>query len=161
MRLSDDYWNDPHSQELRREVLKNDRDCMMTRQQNALDESGGGFAKINPTTVTGQTPPEYPRQPAGSPWSQPDRNVEPPFDTDISYVEPVLQTANPTTEVTATLPVGSVERQEGEGDHSTSPSTNSDAATAPFAYPSGVAVSAKGGNRNTPPVSSRKHWRRF
>jgi hypothetical protein len=83
------YWNEINMKETR-EIIRND--CMMTRQQNALDEAGGRFSKITPATVTGQSPAsaQIPQQPPNSPWAYADRNVEPPFETDISFVEPIL-----------------------------------------------------------------------
>jgi hypothetical protein len=82
------YWNEIDPKETR-ETIRND--SYFTRQRDALDESGGRYAKLTPATVTGQSPPsaQVPRQPASSPWSQRDENVEPPFDTDISAVEPI------------------------------------------------------------------------
>jgi hypothetical protein len=65
-RLSQDFWNDPHSQELRREIIRND--SYMTRQRDAPEEAGGRYSKIAPTTVTGQSPISYPQISSG-PWS--------------------------------------------------------------------------------------------
>jgi hypothetical protein len=167
MRLSDDYWNDPHSQEVRREVLKNDRDCLMTRAQADADLlNQGRFAKEVATQVTGGgSVPSYPQIPSG-PWGG--SNPVPPdpatdqLGYDINEVEPV-ERPTPDPETESNLPVA-VDRgsQEGEGDHSpASPSTNSDAAAASFEVPLGDAVSAKGGSRLAPsPASSRKSFHR-
>jgi hypothetical protein len=84
--MSADYWN-RFTQAEKREELRHD--TMFTRQRDALDESGGRFAKINPIKVTGAEPiSQVPQQPPNSPWSQPDRNPEPPFG-DVNEMEPV------------------------------------------------------------------------
>jgi hypothetical protein len=96
--ISDDYWNHPFSQAEKRKELERDRDCFRTRaESDAALEAQGRFKKTNETTVVGATPSApYPQQPSTSPWSRPDRNVEPPFDTDISAVEPILLPASST-----------------------------------------------------------------
>jgi hypothetical protein len=77
-RLSDDFWNDPHSQEVRREVLKNDRDTFHSRAQAALDdESGGRFAKVTSNKLTGAAPVTYPAIPSG-PYSHGDPGAPDP-----------------------------------------------------------------------------------
>ena len=70
-------FNNQASQSDRREVLRND--TLFSRQQNAIDDSGGRFAKLTPATITGVTPaPIYPQLPASTPWSNGfDTNVEP------------------------------------------------------------------------------------
>ena len=86
-----DYWGqDKLSQaEKRKEVI---RDTFMHRAAaDAELLNSGRFAKEQATTVVGATPSApVPRQPETSPWAQRDENVEPPFDTDISAVEPIL-----------------------------------------------------------------------
>ena len=64
----------PLSKEDKLRVLNNDRRVATTYYEIAqIDELGGGRFKQEPRV------PEYPRQPANSPWSQPDPNVEPPL----------------------------------------------------------------------------------
>jgi hypothetical protein len=140
-----DYWSrDRFSQaEKKQEVI---RDTFLSRAQAEADLlNSGRFAKETATSVVGTTPSApYPQQPSTSPWSQPDRNPEPPFDQDISAVEPILTEPTPDPETAQHLTV-------------------SDAATASLA---GDAVSAtKGGG---PAVSyrassqpSRRSFRRF
>ena len=82
------YHNDATQAE-KREVLRND--SYFSRQQNAIDDSGGRFAKLTPATITGVTPvPSYPSLPPNSPWANGfDNNIEPPFPVDIEAHEPV------------------------------------------------------------------------
>jgi hypothetical protein len=80
------------SQSERREILRNDRLARSTYLDHAIaraeDEAGGRFAKQAPTTVTGG--PQYPRQPAGSPWSQGHVvGPEAPLGFSVDAIEPV------------------------------------------------------------------------
>lgn len=60
-------FHNPASQAERKAVLEND--TYNARAQNTVDDAGGRYAKITPTTVTGATPtPQYPKIPSG-PWS--------------------------------------------------------------------------------------------
>jgi hypothetical protein len=60
-------------------------------QQSQTDlalEPGGRYSAD--VRVTGSQPlQQWPQMPAGNPWSGADAGVEPPFDVDIGYVEPV------------------------------------------------------------------------
>jgi hypothetical protein len=61
------------SQAEKREVLRSDRLARNTYLAHANDaelEMGGRFAKLRPTTVIGEGPVQYPKQPAGSPWAE-------------------------------------------------------------------------------------------
>jgi hypothetical protein len=81
------YWNEVDPKETR-EIIQRERDSFFTRQRDALEEAGGRFAKITPQKVTGAEPiSQVPQQPPNSPWSQPDRNPEPPFG-DVNEMEP-------------------------------------------------------------------------
>jgi hypothetical protein len=86
------YWNEIDKKETE-EIIRND--SYFTRQRDALDEAGGRFSKVNPTTVTGAKPPEYPQIPTG-PWGG--SNPVPPnpatdcIDYDPNFVEPVQPT---------------------------------------------------------------------
>jgi len=74
------------SQRERKAVLKNDT-YLARAQATVGEELGGRFQKLAKTTVTGV--PTVPKQPATSPWAEPDPNVEPAFGVDINYVEPI------------------------------------------------------------------------
>jgi len=73
------------SQRERRQVIK---DTYHNRYQ---DESGGRFAKVQPTNVSGKDPATlYPRQPANSYWAEPDPSgPTPPLNQDVNEMEPV------------------------------------------------------------------------
>jgi hypothetical protein len=84
------YWNEISMKETR-EIIQNERDCLKSRAEaDAALEAQGRFKRQNETQIVGSGPPTYPRQPEGSPWAYADCNPEPPFDTDISAVEPIL-----------------------------------------------------------------------
>jgi hypothetical protein len=83
----------------RLEVLRNDRlarldylkpkETSTYHQQAQTSEVGGRFASQNKPIVSGaQATVQYPRQPANSPWAQPDAGIEPPLNVDLNYVEP-------------------------------------------------------------------------
>jgi hypothetical protein len=87
-----DYWGTDRQlsqAEKRKEVV---RDTLMHRAvADAELLNSGRFAKEQATTVVGATPSApVPQQPPNSPWAYADRNPEPPFDTDISAVELIL-----------------------------------------------------------------------
>ena len=165
-RLSDDYWNDHHSQQVKKEVLQNDRDCMMTRQQNALDESGGRFAKVTPTSVTGASPPEYPRQPATFPWSHdpvPPGDAIDKIDYDPNFVEPIEQ---PTPILDHSPDVGSAVGDDGPTESGVpAPSslsvTNSHAAAASFQVADAVAAVTGGVSLSSSVTPRKRSFRRF
>ena len=128
------YWNEVDKKETR-EIIRND--CMMTRQRDALDESGGRFAKLTPNKVTGAEPiSQVPQQPANSPWS---RDVVPPGDAidklgyDINEVEAVGPTP-PDPEVSHHLPT-SVDRGEGSEPLPLAPTTEPGSGSTPTAAP--------------------------
>jgi hypothetical protein len=59
----------------RRRVMENDRKVregstyFQQAQASALDEMGGRFAKVQPTSVTGSAPGAWPKMPEGNPWA--------------------------------------------------------------------------------------------
>jgi hypothetical protein len=163
MRLSNDYWNEAKSQrglteksdmtgywneidpKETRAIIQNERDCFRTRaESDAALEAQGRFKKTNETTIVGATPSApYPAQPPNSPWAYADRNPEPPFDTDISAVEPILNEPTPDPETGQHLPVSDV---VGSG-----PATD------------GIAAGQGGSRQQSPSASSqpsRSHFRR-
>jgi hypothetical protein len=70
-----DYWYYNHfsQSERRQEVKRDHRDTFHSRAQAALDdESGGRFARLNPSKVTGAEPiSQVPQQPPNSPYANP------------------------------------------------------------------------------------------
>jgi hypothetical protein len=160
------YWNSIDKKETE-EVIRND--SYFTRQRDALDESGGRFSKVNPTTVTGASPPTYPQIPTG-PWGG--SNPVPPdpaTDTlgyDINEQEPILQPTADADPDDANISSSSVEQrasQEGEGDHSpTSPSALSPDASAASVSSIGdpAAARTEGGARSPSPSSVTSRFKR-
>jgi hypothetical protein len=141
--VSYDYWN-PFSQKERREIIANERDCFHSRAQAAVDlESDGRFAKLTPNKVTSAEPiSQVPRQPPNSPWAYADRNVEPPFEVDVSAVEPVL-------------PTSSADQSIG------SPGDAGDAPTTSVSSPGVVGAREGAGTATASSQPSRKSFRRF
>jgi hypothetical protein len=161
MRLSNDYWNEAKSQrgttESReksdmgywneidaketKDIIRND--CMMTRQRDALEEAGGRFAKLTPSTVTGQSPSsQIPQQPAGSPWASNPVPPDPATDQlgfDINEVEAVE------------LPASSADQSIG---------SPGDAGTAPTPSVASPASVGQGGSRHSPSAASSQPFRR-
>src|SRR5262249_1697903 len=73
---------DEISQREKREVL---RDCYLSRAQADADlEAQGRFKKQSPTMIVGT--PQYPKQPANSPWHSDPVPPEPPLDFDLNFV---------------------------------------------------------------------------
>jgi len=60
-------FNNQSDQAERQAIVKND--SYFSRQQNAIDDAGGRYARLTPSKLTGSTP-SYPQQPSTSPWSQ-------------------------------------------------------------------------------------------
>jgi hypothetical protein len=91
MRLSNDYWNEAKSQR-GTTVERDHRDTFHSRAQAALDdESGGRFAKVTSSKVTGATPVQYPAIPSG-PWSEGDPGAPDPVTDqfgDVNEMEPI------------------------------------------------------------------------
>jgi hypothetical protein len=104
------YDNDTPQAE-RRQIVKND--SYFARQSDTVEDSGGRFAKLTPTKVTGSTPlPQVPQLPASSPWSSGfDQNVEPAlgFSVDEMPAPAVSIPEEPTPSVASSAGVGSVE----------------------------------------------------
>jgi hypothetical protein len=169
------YWNEIDLKETK-EIIEND--SFFTRQRDALDEQGGRFSKVNPSSVTGNGPPTFPAIPSG-PWA--DNPVPPDPATDqlgfsVEEVEPVLQpTPDPDSGPVDLLAAGSVERGVGsEGSvrdgfipDVSLPSTHTDAATPSLVDPPSVGTAA-GESVVKPPLSAlsphhsrSKSFRRF
>jgi hypothetical protein len=76
-----DFRNDSDQSE-RKAIVKND--SYFLRQSNAIDDSGGRYAKLTPSNVIGSAPsPQYPQLPPSSPWANGfDTNLEPPLSVD-------------------------------------------------------------------------------
>ena len=71
------HYHNEATQAERKAIVKND--SYFSRQQNAVDDAGGRYAKLTPSNVTGSTPsPQYPQIPSG-PWAgdDPVPNEEP------------------------------------------------------------------------------------
>ena len=177
-RLSSDYWNDPHSQELRREVLKNDRDCMMSRAQNDADLlNSGRFAKKVATQVTGASgSPTYPQQQSG-PWSAgdsgaPDANMD-QLGYSVNDQEPcgsVQEIEKSLSLADAADPSGSDfssagDRGEGQGRSANRPIDNAAPSHSRSATPSSSPETVDQGRGRrvitSPQPRSRKAFRRF
>jgi hypothetical protein len=96
------YWPTIDKRETR-EIIQ--QDCYRTRAQSSLDDdSGGRFAKVNPSKVTGAEPISYPQQPEGSPWRcdpVPSGGVLDTTGYDINAVEPILDEPTPNSETEA------------------------------------------------------------
>jgi hypothetical protein len=131
------YWNEIDKRETR-EIIQQERDTFHSRAQSALDdESGGRFAKITPSTVTGQSPISYPQQPSGSPWASnpvPGDPYTDQIDYDPNFVEPV----SPTPPSSETSRHSVSDRPEahspssGQGGSRLSPSASSQPFSKPF-----------------------------
>jgi hypothetical protein len=95
-------YHNPASQAEKRQVLQND--TLFARQQNALDDLGGRFAKLTPSNVTGTKPlQQVPRLPASSPWHREALPPEEPLGIAVDEMPPLEALApNPTT---ATNPI--------------------------------------------------------
>jgi hypothetical protein len=112
MRLSNDYWNEPKSQrgltektdmsgywntidpKETKEIIRNERDCFMSRAEAAADlEASGRFKRQNETQVTGAAPVQYPALPSG-PWSSEPVPLPDPLTDQLGYevneVDPIL-----------------------------------------------------------------------
>ena len=176
-RLSDDYWNDHHSQQVRKEVLQNDRDCMMTRAQSDSDLlNQGRFAKEAATEVTASKgAPTFPQIPGG-PWSSdyaPATRDPDPLGFDINEVEPCGSTAEierslpqPTPNVSSTdaHPVAARVGQTEGGALAPSPLsvTNPHVAAASLHQVADAVAAVAGGVSLSSPATSRKRsFRRF
>ena len=73
---------DEISQREKREVL---RDCYLSRAEADADlEAQGRFKKQSPTMIVGT--PQYPKQPANSPWHSDPVPPEPPLEIDLDFV---------------------------------------------------------------------------
>lgn len=78
-------YDNPTTQSERRQVLK---DTLLSRAQSEADMVlGGRFSKINPTRVTGV--PQYPAQPASSPWHHDPVPATEPLGFSVDQMEPV------------------------------------------------------------------------
>jgi hypothetical protein len=84
-------------QHTRREVLRND--TYFSRQQNTVDDAGGRFAKLIPSTLTGQSQP-VPRLPESSPWHHDPVPATEPLGFSVNAMEPVGTQA----EIEASIP---------------------------------------------------------
>jgi hypothetical protein len=153
-----DYWNRFTQTEKQEEV---EHDTYLRRAEAAIElEAAGRFKARQEMRLTGQRADPIPRQPENSPWSQPDRNVEPPFDVDINAVEPILPespNADPAGNISP-----AVERREGEEGGADDgiaapPSTHPQR---PATFQGSIGVAGQGGSR-THPASSYKFRRRF
>jgi len=80
---------------MKRATLENDRKVregstyFHHAAASALDEMGGRFAKVQPTTVTGSTPSAWPKMPEGNPWACDPLPMEPPLGYAIDAQDPV------------------------------------------------------------------------
>jgi hypothetical protein len=165
--MTADYW-DPLSQAQRREELKRDRDCLMTRAESDAELlNQGRFKKEVATTVTGSAVPTYPQLPSG-PWSG--DNPVPPGDAidqlgyDINAVEPVLEPSLPKADATPSdstfiSSVAAESREPGATEEVTALTTpvapnHAAARTASFAADRDAAASPQW-------AASRKSWRRL
>jgi hypothetical protein len=168
-----DYWGtDKFSQaEKRKEVV---RDTLMHRAAaDAELLNSGRFAKEQATTVVGASPSApVPQQPPNSPWAYADRNVEPPFDMDISAVEPILddrRSATSANGLTSAVDASAPEEpNDGIAVGSSTPTASGvvgsyDAGTVPatsVASP-GVVGAREEAGRTVSSQPSRKSFRRF
>jgi len=77
------------SQAERRAVLKNEREASTYSQFAIADDSGGRFKNQTPRMTVGATAaPQYPPQPAGSPWND-EEAIEPPLGFSVDEMVPV------------------------------------------------------------------------
>ena len=78
--------SDEPTQQEKLEALRNDTN--FSWQQNAIDDPGGRFQKLTPTTVTGSANSSLPRLPESSPWSSPDPSgPEPPLGYSVDQMD--------------------------------------------------------------------------
>jgi hypothetical protein len=79
----------------RRRVFENDKRVMegstyfAQAQASAMDEMGGRFAKVQPTSVTGSAPTAWPKMPEGNPWACDPMPPEPPLGYAVDAQDPV------------------------------------------------------------------------
>ena len=86
--MADHLYSNEATQAERREVLRND--TYFARQSNTVEDNGGRFSKLTPATITGSTPsPQYPQQPANSPWHHDLVAATEPLGFSVDAMEPV------------------------------------------------------------------------
>jgi hypothetical protein len=130
MRLSNDYWNEAKSQrgltgrreksdmgwndidmKEAREIIRND--SYFTRQRDALEEAGGRFAKLTPSTVTGQSPSsQFPAIPSG-PWAAPEPTAPDPATNEFGVAIDEQEAVGSPQEIERSLPASSADQSIG------------------------------------------------